>query len=55
MVLAVFGHHLFHFIPEGLLVVRIDRMGELMHHDIVDNCSWGHHALPVEVEPLGGA
>ena len=47
MVLAVFGHHLFHFIPKGVLADGIDCVDQLMHHDTVEHRSRGHINRPI--------
>ena len=52
--LAVVGHHLVDFVPEGVGVVAVVEVAELVDDDVVDDGERGHHALPVEGEVAGG-
>jgi hypothetical protein len=35
LVFAVFGNYFIHFVPEGVLMIRIGNMSELMDNDII--------------------
>lgn len=37
-------------VPECIGVVEMMKMAEFVDNDVVDDCLWGHHALPVEGE-----
>ena len=42
------GHHLVDFVPEGVCVISVMDVAQLVDHDVVDDGLGGHHALPVE-------
>ena len=46
--LSEIRHHLVHLIPEGVSMVALPQMAQLMDHHVVNDLGRRHHALPVK-------
>ena len=49
--LPVVGHDLVYLIPECIRVIAVMKVTQLVHHNVVDDSGWSHHALPVNIQP----
>ena len=49
------GHRALHEEPELGRVVSLDKMDELVHHDVLDDARWKKDRPPVKVELLARA
>ena len=48
--LTVYRHDLVDLIPEGVRVIEVVKVTQLMHDDVVDDRLRRHHTLPVKSE-----
>ncbi len=48
--LPIIWHHLIYFIPEGIIMIFLVNVTQLVYHDVVDNFGRRHHALPVKIK-----